>query len=813
MIYRAEKLYRQIKRFSSSNRFIVWLFGMSKASNKDHQRGLIILQIDGLSHKQFRVALESGAMPFLNSLLNHEHSHLNSLYSGIPSSTPAVQGELFYGVRGCVPAFKFKRPQDDKPVHMLDINVASDIEKDLNNNGSALFKGGSVYSDLFTGGAAESSFCASSLGWDSIIPSRNVYKMVLFAALNIVSVVRVIFLTVLELFMAVFDFFRGIIDGRNLLKELGFVPVRVGVSVLLRELVTIGVKLDAARGLPVIHANFLGYDEQSHRRGPSSKFAHWSLRGLDKVISRIWYSAKHSEHRDYDIWIYSDHGQEATRCYPIEFSTSIETEVNDAVARFCNAPINAAPNHAGETLAHSDGQRIKLLGSKKISAWLARKEDSMERISNSDIQVAAMGPLGLVYIDHQTTFEQHKKIAHSLVEYSHVPMAMVADFDQEGDRIVHVERADGHCLLPADKERVFGSDHPFLDDLCVDMINTVHHEFAGKITLCGWHVGQAPMSFRIENGAHGGPGEQETHAFALIPEDTVLPERDRNYLRFIDLHHAARAVLDNEVAVREPLLENFAVDYLKPKGCLRVMTYNIHSCIGMDGKVAPRRLARIISRYSPDIIALQEVDADRASSQYIDQAIVLAAELNMNMHYHPVRFIDEEQFGNAILSRHPMRLIDASPLATNVSPFRSRMPAVGQPRGALLVEVDVEGQKFTMINTHLGVTPEERKTQVSDLLGEPRFSENRKPIIVCGDFNAVPNQYAYLEVKKKMNDVQLEVNKGIPKKTFPSRYPTLRIDHMFVDKDVDVVNVFVPSNHMTKVASDHLPLIADLRIT
>jgi len=285
MIYRAEKLYRQIKRFSSRNRFLVWLFGMPKAANKDHKRGLIIIQIDGLSHTQFRAATGSGNMPFLNSLLSDEHYLLHTLYSGLPSSTPAAQGELFYGVRGCVPAFKFKRPKDKHPLHMLDSNVALDVERKLVKHGKPLFTGGSVYSDLFTGGAAESSFCASSLGWNSIIPSRNVYKMVIFALLNIVSIVRVILLTLVELLLAIVDFVRGVAGGRNLIKELTFVPLRVGVSVLLRELVAIGVKLDAARGLPVIHANFLGYDEQSHRRGPESKFAHWSLKGLDKAIA------------------------------------------------------------------------------------------------------------------------------------------------------------------------------------------------------------------------------------------------------------------------------------------------------------------------------------------------------------------------------------------------------------------------------------------------------------------------------------------------------------------------------------------------
>ena len=85
----------------------------------------------------------------------------------------------------------------------------------------------------------------------------------------------------MEVFVALWDTIRGCFKGQNLAKELKFLFIRVLVSVALREFITIGAKVDLARGLPIIHVNFLGYDEQSHRRGPNSLFAHWSLKGID----------------------------------------------------------------------------------------------------------------------------------------------------------------------------------------------------------------------------------------------------------------------------------------------------------------------------------------------------------------------------------------------------------------------------------------------------------------------------------------------------------------------------------------------------
>jgi len=44
---------------------------------------------------------------------------------------------------------------------------------------------------------------------------------------------------------------------------------------------------------------------------------------------------------------------------------------------------------------------------------------------------------------------------------------------------------------------------------------------------------------------------------------------------------------------------------------LRIMTYNVHRCVGVDGRADPRRIAEVIAAYQPDIVALQELDVGR----------------------------------------------------------------------------------------------------------------------------------------------------------------------------------------------------------
>src|SRR5204863_3088498 len=120
------------------------------------------------------------------------------------------------------------------------------------------------------------------------------------------SVLRLLLLSGFELLLAFWDMVRGCLAGESFLKEFRFVFLRTLASIGLREAITLGVKIDIARGLPIIHVNYIGYDEQAHRRGPASAFAHWSLKGIDRAIKNIWRAAHRSGRREYQVWIFSD---------------------------------------------------------------------------------------------------------------------------------------------------------------------------------------------------------------------------------------------------------------------------------------------------------------------------------------------------------------------------------------------------------------------------------------------------------------------------------------------------------------------------
>jgi endonuclease/exonuclease/phosphatase family metal-dependent hydrolase len=790
MVSRIEVLLREISRWFSRSEWVIRVLGLPTSKNTTNSTGLIIIQIDGLSRPQLEKAFANNRMPFLKKILTDEHYHLHSLYTGIPSSTPSVQGELFYGIRSVVPAFSFYDKNEEKIQTMYDPKAARLIEAELQKHGTPLLKGGSAYCNIYGAGAEEPHFCASSFGWGGLIRAANPFVFAFFLITNIYSFIRTLSLLFLEIFIAIFDFFVGFIKGRDFLKELSFIPTRVAICILLRELVTISTKIDIARGLPIIHLNFLGYDEQAHRRGPSSKFAHWALKGIDDSIKRIWQASNHASRRQYDIWIYSDHGQEDVIPYENIYGASVEKAISNV---FNSTFMPHKNSHGIQT------QRAQFLGGKNLQKLFARYDENHKRIIESEPIITAMGPLGLIYHPNTLTFIEKEKIANKLINTAHIPVVLFLNKTQQ----VIAKTLQDTFLLPRDGAKLFGQNHPFLQELSQDVVRLCIHKHAGDFILMGWHYNKDYITFRMENGSHAGPGPNETHAFAILPKDTHIDDHD-HYLRPHHIRSAAMHLLKNGHSNKIQPAKNSQ----QCKATLRVMTYNIHSCIGMDGKIAPERIARIISRYNPDIVCLQEIDVKKFRTNTIDQAHYLAKLLKMKFHFHPSIHIEEERYGDAILTHMPMELIKA-----DILPSRTGSPTM-EPRGALWVRIKYQGVSINIINTHLDIRKQAKTAQLEALIGPEWLSNSmcKEPTILCGDFNASPKSNHYKSITNILHDTQVISSDSGIKATFFTRYPTARIDYIFVDKNINVKNTFVPNTGLTRVASDHFPVIADIQV-
>lgn len=791
MIVSAKVFLRKIRRYFSRSAWGIKLLGLSKLNKSADKPGLVMVQIDGLSFNQFQNAIQKGRMPFLNSLLQKDRYELHTLYSGLPSNTPNVQAEIFYGVKTCVPAFNFVDRKTGQSIKMFDTPYVAKLEEELKKKGAGLLTGGSSYSNIFTGGAEEAHCCFSKLGWGGVLHAVNPLIFPFLVILYIDIFLRTFFLLIIEVVIAAVECIRGTLKGRVFLKELEFVWLRALVCVSLREFIIAGASMDIMRGLPIIHLNLLGYDEQAHCRGPSSRFAHWSLQGIDDAIGRLAHMIKHSPFREYDLWIYSDHGQEKTTPFPIAHGCTLQ----EAVSKLFNV---AKDTHVSSTDILKASVRTRLLNERMERP--RHDHSTPETVQVSEVTATAMGPVGHIYVNRKLDPPQTAFYGQKLVHELKIPLVMT----RHENNTVLAWTEQGSHVLPQDMNDVFGQDHPFIDEIRKDVMDVCFHPDAGDFVIWGWHQKTSwSASFSLEYGAHAGAGMEETRAFALLPMDVYHESPKKKYLRPIDLRKAAENFM----------MQKFFFRYLKPHAdpktkTLRIMSYNVHGCKGMDGKISTDRLARVITRYNPDVVALQELDAGRLRSSRIHQAEKIAHRLEMSFHFHPAHSVEDEHYGNAILSRFPMKIMkqDALPKLWN----RKFL----EPRGAIWAVIDYHGMKVNIVNTHLSVWHRERLVQMKALLNNDwlQHPDCQGPLVLCGDLNLDPKSPVYKEICTRLHDSQLMLSGHKPTQTWFTDYPFRRIDHIFVTPEFSVRSIEVSHTTLAKVASDHLPLIVELSL-
>lgn len=223
---------------------------------------------------------------------------------------------------------------------------------------------------------------------------------------------------------------------------------------------------------------------------------------------------------------------------------------------------------------------------------------------------------------------------------------------------------------------------------------------------------------------------------------------------------------------------------------LRVASYNIHCGIGADGRFSERRILDVLNEISPDVVALQEVES-RASG--LDMLGWLAREGGFHALAGTTLLRSDGHYGNGLLTRCPVtrsRLLDLS--------FRRR-----EPRGAISADLDCDGHPIRLVATHLGLRPAERREQVEQLLKLFRESPDDRAVLV-GDLN---EWFLWGRPLRRLHNY---FKKTPSPATFPAQLPVFALDRLWAHPRHMLRRLWVHSSRAARVASDHLPLVAEL---
>ena len=241
---------------------------------------------------------------------------------------------------------------------------------------------------------------------------------------------------------------------------------------------------------------------------------------------------------------------------------------------------------------------------------------------------------------------------------------------------------------------------------------------------------------------------------------------------------------------------------------LRVATYNVHGCVGIDGQRSESRIAEVIASMPADIVGLQELDLGRPRSAHADQAALIATQLGWKYHFHPAMRSGEEQYGNAIVSRFPIELKRATEMP-GMPPWYCR-----EQRIAIWMQAQTDLGPVHIINSHFGLGRSERRLQAKLLVGPTWLGSvpPDEPAILLGDFNSVRTSRAYQLIGTHLRDVRALVRPQEAFRTFPTRFPSLAVDHIFVNAALYPTQLSVHRTPLARLASDHFPLVCELTL-
>ncbi len=233
----------------------------------------------------------------------------------------------------------------------------------------------------------------------------------------------------------------------------------------------------------------------------------------------------------------------------------------------------------------------------------------------------------------------------------------------------------------------------------------------------------------------------------------------------------------------------------------RIATYNIHKCRGVDGRVHPERVARVLEEVNADIVSLQEVVSHEGAATADHQADYLAGRLGLVGAMGETRKHRGGAYGNVTLSRWDFKLV--RPIDITVG--------VREQRVALRTDIRLGPHILHVFNVHLGTAVRERRQQAVRLLDQDllRALDISGPRIVLGDFNEWVHGMVTrtLVAEFHLTDLRAYLTRV---RSYPALLPLLNLDHIYFDHHLRIEKAFFHRTRRSLIASDHLPLVADL---
>ncbi len=231
---------------------------------------------------------------------------------------------------------------------------------------------------------------------------------------------------------------------------------------------------------------------------------------------------------------------------------------------------------------------------------------------------------------------------------------------------------------------------------------------------------------------------------------------------------------------------------------IRIMTFNTQHCASLEsGKIDFELMARVIRESDCDIVGLNEMRGEGPHPEYTPQTEELSRLSGLeNFFFAPAIELCDGLYGNGILSKYPFADVESIPI-----PDPSPRGYDGYYETRCIIKARLENG-LTLLVTHFGLNPDEQESAVRTLLDH--ISDEK--CVLMGDFNLTPDNDILLPIREKMKDAADLIDGEAL--SFPSDAPRIKIDYVFVSRDIEILSADVPA----VVASDHRPHLAEIAL-